>query len=73
MEALGMILEVSQSPIAYANHKEVTQFIFIKNVLSLELREISFNSLAFTNRHQWNLRGDLRDSGGRLRNIHGDL
>lgn len=40
-----MIMEVSQSPIAYADHKEITQFILIKNVLFLELREISFDNL----------------------------
>ena len=68
MEAFDMILEVSQSPIAYADHKEITQFILIKNVLFLELREISFISVVFTNRHQQNLREDLRDSSRGLRN-----
>ena len=73
MEAFDMILEVSQSPIGYTDHKEITQFILIKNVLFLDLRGISFINVAFTNRHQRNLRGDLRDSGGGLRNWHGEL
>ena len=46
---------------SFADHKEITQFILIKN-------EISFISVAFTNRHQQNLRGDLRDSSRGLCN-----